>query len=78
MQLALAGFPTLQPGASGVWVKHWQAAVNVMGATLKVDGDYGPESQGVCRYIQGLNGLPQTGVVDVATWAITFPRTPAA
>lgn len=75
VQEALTGFPTVRPGDSGVWVGVWQAVVNESGAGLKVDRDYGNVSSDVCKFIQASNGLPVTGVVDNATWSVSFPKT---
>lgn len=36
----------------------------------KVDGFFGPITEASVRYLQQLNGLPETGIVDDATWAL--------
>jgi hypothetical protein len=74
MQTALVGFPTLKTGSTGKWVKVLQSTLNVSGAGLPVTGAYDAKTVNVVKYCQGANGLPQTGVVDMATWAICFPK----
>jgi hypothetical protein len=49
----------------------------------RVDGLFGPITEASVIYLQGQNGLPQTGVVDDATWAVleggsSTPSTPGA
>jgi peptidoglycan hydrolase-like protein with peptidoglycan-binding domain len=36
----------------------------------RVDGIFGPITEASVIYLQGQSGLPQTGVVDDATWAV--------
>ncbi len=36
----------------------------------RVDGLFGPLTEASVIYLQGQNGLPETGVVDDATWAV--------
>ncbi len=36
----------------------------------RVDGLFGPITEASVIYLQGQNGLPETGVVDDATWAV--------
>jgi peptidoglycan hydrolase-like protein with peptidoglycan-binding domain len=38
------------------------------GWRITVDGQYGPESQAVCRQFQQANGLQVDGIVGAATW----------
>ena len=38
------------------------------GASLPVTGNYGGLTQAAVRALQAREGLPQTGVVDEATW----------
>lgn len=72
------------------WVRHLQQLLEVAlrdaGIQLsRVDGIFGPITEASVVHLQGQNGLPQTGVVDDATWAVleggtssssTTPSTP--
>ncbi len=57
------------------WIRHLQ---QLLESTLRdsgielspVDGIFGPITEASVIYLQGQNGLPQTGVVDDATWAV--------
>jgi Putative peptidoglycan binding domain len=68
-------------------VRHLQELLEVAlrdtGIELsRVDGLFGPITEASVIYLQGQNGLPQTGVVDDATWAVleggSSSTTPAA
>ncbi|HEX8008215.1 MAG TPA: peptidoglycan-binding domain-containing protein, partial [Trebonia sp.] len=37
------------------------------------DGQYGPPTTAAVKALQAAHGLPQTGNVDAATWAVLFP-----
>ncbi|MEP7201901.1 MAG: peptidoglycan-binding domain-containing protein [Ilumatobacteraceae bacterium] len=55
-------------------VRHLQELLEVAlrdaGVQLsRVDGMFGPITEASVVYLQGKNGLPETGVVDSATWA---------
>lgn len=57
------------------WVRHLQelleSALRDAGIQLsQVDGIFGPITEASVIYLQGQNGVPQTGVVDDATWAV--------
>ena len=57
------------------WVRHLQelleAALQGAGIQLsRVDGSFGPITEASVIYLQSQNGLPETGVVDDATWAV--------
>lgn len=56
--------PTLRRGASGSWVKMWQA---VIGA--KVDGDFGPDTLAKTKAWQNNHGLKGDGVVGLLSWS---------
>ena len=70
-------------------VRHLQelleAALQGAGIQLsRVDGLFGPITEASVIYLQSQNGLPETGVVDDATWAVleggpstSTPSTPA-
>lgn len=63
----------LSLGAHGDDVMTWQhGLVNHHGATLKVDGQYGPQSVAACRVLQENNHLHVDGKVGPQTWAVTF------
>lgn len=53
----------IKRGSKGKIVKVWQA---VLGA--EIDGSFGPETDKKTKALQKKLGLPQTGVVDRATW----------
>lgn len=44
----------------------------------RVDGNFGPITEASVVYLQGQNGLGQTGVVDDATWAVLEGGAPAS
>jgi len=44
----------------------------------RVDGLFGPITEASVIYLQGQSGLPQTGVVDDATWAVLESAAPAS
>jgi len=73
---AMDWFPgTLQVGSSGSGVKQLQRALDANGASLTVDGGFGPMTQSAVEAFQQSQGLPATGVVDVATWTKLYPIT---
>ena len=61
----------LAQGATGVVVEELQRTLNARlpaGARLGVDGDFGPATAAGVRAFQKEAGLPETGIVDTATW----------
>lgn len=64
----------LQIGSSGSDVRTIQRQLNAIRSTysaipaLSVDGVYGEATAEAVRIFQGIFNLPQTGVVDLATW----------
>jgi hypothetical protein len=65
------------------WVRHLQqlleGALRDAGIQLsQVDGIFGPITEASVIYLQGQNGLPQTGVVDDATWAVLEGAAPSS
>jgi len=54
---------TFERGASGDCVKRIQRAVKT-----QVDGKFGPAKEAAVKRFQEYVGLPETGVVDAATW----------
>lgn len=77
---SIAGVPSSWPGYSltigstGEKVRQMQQQLNRIGQNypalpqIAVDGIYGPATAEAVRTFQGIFGLPQTGVVDYATW----------
>lgn len=61
--------PALSLGQSGNWVRTLQALLGPRrGHDILIDGDFGQDTQALLRQVQAITGLPQTGVVDEATW----------
>jgi cell wall-associated NlpC family hydrolase len=61
-------FLTQPPLMRGEDVRRWQEQLAARGWRITVDGQYGPESQAVCRQFQQANGLQVDGIVGAATW----------
>lgn len=57
-----------KPGATGWTVSQLQQALDRDGATLTVDGGYGPATTAAVKAWQGAKHLPVTGVTDLSTW----------
>jgi hypothetical protein len=78
-----AGYPELKAGPGGkvgsrgdlvVWAQqHLQGA----GYAVTIDGAFGPGTGRTVRAYQAAKGLPQTGVIDDATWPVLLRETPA-
>ena len=58
--------------SSGPAVKTWQARMRERGWALSADGEYGAESESVCRQFQREKGLVNDGVVGPRTWEATW------
>ena len=64
----------IQQGDRGIRVEHLQYMLRVLSAyipeipAIAVDGIFGPATQEAVRAAQRRFGLPQTGIVDDATW----------
>lgn len=76
--IALARKVTLRPGdgrrnKKDAQVRLLQVLLNNKGARLVVDGDYGPATQKVVRFVQGAAGLKVDGIVGPATWKVVAP-----
>ncbi|MBX3432108.1 MAG: membrane dipeptidase [Pirellulales bacterium] len=70
------GPQTLAMGASGELVAALQRTINARttpSAGLAVDGDFGPNTESGVRAFQRSRGLPETGIVDAATWEALGP-----
>lgn len=53
-------------------VSTWQQQMSNRGWSIGVDGQYGPQSEGVCRQFQSEKGLAADGLVGPQTWATTW------
>ena len=64
----------LEQGSTGEKVRHLQYMLSVLSSYISsippvnVDGIFGPATRSAVVAAQGFFGLPQTGVVDAATW----------
>lgn len=58
---------TLKKGMTGADVKWLQAALKKMGASITIDGDFGPATETKVKWAQKLLGLTQDGIVGPAT-----------
>ncbi len=63
------GEPTLVEGDTGAAVQTLQTRLNVWGAKLTVDGDFGPATLAAVKAFQTAQKLTADGVVGPATWA---------
>ena len=61
--------PTLVEGATGSAVEKLQARLNVWGANLTVDGDFGPLTLAAVKAFQTGQKLTVDGIVGPQTWA---------
>lgn len=59
-------------GIDTVNVHTWQAQMTGRGWTISQDGQYGPQSDQVCRQFQAEKGLAVDGFVGPHTWATTW------
>jgi hypothetical protein len=50
----------------------WQTQMRNRGWNIGVDGNYGPQSQDVCRSFQAEKGLSVDGLVGPQTWSTTW------
>jgi len=57
----------LRKGSSGASVRILQGALVARGASLVIDGRFGPKTQGAVAAAQISAGLPPTGIFDLAT-----------
>ena len=60
---------TLSYGARGEAVRTLQSSLNAKGASINVDGRFGPATSRAVRSFQSAQGLAVDGVVGRATWA---------
>jgi hypothetical protein len=53
-------------------VRTWQQQMAARGWSIGVDGQYGPQSEGVCRQFQAEKGLSVDGLVGPSTWSTSW------
>lgn len=63
-----AATPVLSRGAKGPGVDKLQVALNMHGAKLKADSDFGDKTERAVKAFQKKNGLHPDGVVGIYTW----------
>lgn len=68
-QQAVATGPLLKRGAKGPDVTRLQERLNAHGASLRVDGEFGPGTEQAVRQFQQAKGLEADGKVGARTWA---------
>ncbi|HEX7022957.1 MAG TPA: glycoside hydrolase domain-containing protein [Trueperaceae bacterium] len=61
--------PQIKRGDEGPAVELLQSILNMTGAGLKVDGDFGPNTESAVRAFQTARGLLVDGIVGPKTWA---------
>jgi peptidoglycan hydrolase-like protein with peptidoglycan-binding domain len=61
--------PTLQEGDTGPAVETLQTRLNAWGATLAVNGDFGPDTLAAVKAFQAGHALSVDGIVGPLTWA---------
>lgn len=64
-----ASEPEIGEGATGAAVQLLQADLNLTGANLTVDGDFGPLTLAAVENFQRAHGLTVDGIVGPLTWA---------
>ena len=69
--------PMLREGDTGTAVKTLQTRLNVWGATLATDGDFGPLTLAAVKAFQAAHQLSVDGIVGPLTWA-ALDATPAS
>ena len=62
--------PTLTEGDTGPAVQTLQTRLNVWGANLTVDGDFGPATLAAVKTFQAQQNLTVDGIVGPQTWAV--------
>jgi len=61
-------WPLEEQGSSGENVRSIQYLLDAKGATLAVDGDFGPATKSAVESFQTAHGLASDGIVEGATW----------
>ena len=59
---------TLYRGSTGTEVRELQELLNLAGAGLTVDGDFGTKTYNAVIIFQKANGLTADGIVGAKTW----------
>jgi hypothetical protein len=59
-------------GVDATNVRTWQQQMANRGWTIGVDGQYGPQSESVCRQFQSEKGLGVDGLVGPQTWGAAW------
>jgi zinc D-Ala-D-Ala carboxypeptidase len=67
-----AEWPLLKAGNQGAPVKALQRLLVHGGADLRVDGIFGPETEGAVKSLQTAKGLASDGMVGEETWPATI------
>lgn len=67
-RLVIASLPDLRRGDDGTAVKRLQALLNVGGAGLAEDGNFGPATEAAVRAFQRARHLVVDGIVGPQTW----------
>lgn len=67
----MANEPELRAGVSSEWVLYLQQTLNhhYQQTVTAESGEFDEALESVVRHFQGQQGLPDTGVVDAATWS---------
>lgn len=67
-----SGYPTIQLGSSGYYVKELQTLLIKLGYDLGswgADGDFGSSTKSALKLYQSSKGLSADGVCGPATWS---------
>lgn len=70
---ALPAWPALKAGSTGADVEALQYLLRAKGATLTVDGDFGPATTSAVRAFQSRSGVGVSGIVGAQTWEALVP-----
>jgi peptidoglycan hydrolase-like protein with peptidoglycan-binding domain len=75
--------PVLSEGADDAHLPHWwvrraQLCASIFGFSLTPDGMFGPKTKSAIEAIQQGKGLPATGKLDKATWALLLSGSASA
>lgn len=61
--------PQIQEGSTGTAVKQAQCLLDMWGADLSIDGDFGPATNSATLTFQRAHGLDVDGQIGPKTWA---------